>query len=165
MRDWLSFSQIGVARLLLRRLKKEMKIRIFNQGEEQILWSLLCGTVHKVNRKDYSQAQIEARAPSEWDFSQWKRRSEKTNPFAAEENGQLTGFAELEKNGHIDCFYCADNWQGNGAGGALLNVIELEASKQSFTGLFAEAGITAKGFFERKGFSVQRPKKVLSSSD
>ena len=137
-----------------------MKIRHYNQGEEQALWSLFYETVHKVNIQDYSQAQIEAWAPSDYDLLQWKSRLNKTNPLVAEKNGQLIGFAELEDNGHIDCFYCAHNWQGKGIGSALLRAIELEASKKGISRLFAEASITAKGFFENKGFSIDGEQTV-----
>ncbi|MDM8563687.1 GNAT family N-acetyltransferase [Candidatus Marithioploca araucensis] len=137
-----------------------MKNRRYHQGEEQALWSLFYNSVHKVNSKDYSQAQIEAWAPSEWDMPQWKNRLRRTNPFVAEENGQLLGFAELEHNGHIDCFYCAHNWQRKGVGSALLNAIEANASKQGIARLYAEASITAKGFFESKGFSIEGEQTV-----
>lgn len=131
-----------------------MKIRRYHLGEEHTLWLLLYNTVHKVNKRDYSQAQIEAWAPSTFDFPQWKKRLFKTNPFVAEQNGKLVGFSELDQNGHIDCFYCAHNWQGKGVGSSLLKTIEEEASKQSISCLYVEASITAKGFFETKGFSI-----------
>ena len=86
---------------------------------------------------------------------QWNDRLKKTNPFVAEEHGQLIGFAELEKTGHIDCFYSAHDWQGKGVGSALLRAIEREAINQGISRLFAEASITAKGFFENKGFTVE----------
>jgi putative acetyltransferase len=137
-----------------------MKIRRYKEGEEQTLWSLLYETVHKVNNRDYSQAQIEAWAPSQSDPSKWKDRLSRTNPFVAEENGELIGFAELEENGHIDCFYCAHNWQGKGVGRALLHAIEHEASKRGMSCLFAEASITAKGFFEKMGYSIKGEQTV-----
>lgn len=137
-----------------------MKIRRYKKGEEQTLWFLLCETVHKVNSKDYSQKQIEAWAPSKSDPFKWKDRLRETNPLVAEENGELIGFAELEENGHIDCFYCAHNWQGKGVGSALLHAIEQEASNHGISRLFAEASITAKGFFEKKGFSVEGEQTV-----
>lgn len=137
-----------------------MKVRRYTKGEEQVLWALLYDTVHKVNSKDYTLAQIEAWAPSQWDLSQWRNRLIKTNPFVAEENNQLVGFAELESNGHIDCFYCAHDRQGKGIGSALLKAIEHEATKLGISRLFAEASITAKGFFENKGFSVEGEQTV-----
>nr|WP_320048884.1 GNAT family N-acetyltransferase [uncultured Desulfuromonas sp.] len=137
-----------------------MKVRRYKEGEEQNLWSLLYETVHRVNCKDYSLAQLKAWAPAQMDLAQWKERLSQTNPFVAEENGQLIGFAELEEDGHIDCFYCAHNCQGQGVGTALLRAIEQEAAKLGISRLFAEASITAKGFFERHGFSVEAEQSV-----
>ena len=137
-----------------------MKIRRYKQGEEEALWSLLYGTVHKINIRDYSRSQIEAWAPAEYDRTQWKEQLKKTNPFVAEENGRIIGFAELEYNGHIDCFYCAHNWQGKGIGRTLLAAIEAEALRQGISRLYTEASITAKGFFERMGFTVERKQLV-----
>ena len=137
-----------------------MKVRRYRQGEERALWLLLYETVHKVNSKDYSQSQIEAWAPSNWNLSEWENRLNKTNPFVVEENGRAIGFAELEEDGHIDCFYCAHDRQGMGVGSLLLEAIELEASKRGTNRLFAEVSITAKGFFEKNGFSVEKEQVV-----
>jgi N-acetylglutamate synthase-like GNAT family acetyltransferase len=137
-----------------------MKVRRYNAGEEQVLWALLYDTVHKVNNKDYTQAQIEAWAPSQWDLSQWKIRLNNTNPLVAVENNQIVGFAELEPNGHIASFYCAHDWQGRGVGSALLEAIEQEAVKLGISRLFAEVSLTAKGFFDKKGFSVENEQTV-----
>jgi putative acetyltransferase len=137
-----------------------MKVRRYRKGEEQELWSLLYETVHKVNSKDYTQAQIEAWAPTQWDLPKWKKRLNKTNPFVAEKDNQIVGFAELEANGHIDCLYCAHNWQGKGVGSSLLQAIEHEALILGISRLFAEASLTARGFFEKKGFSVESEQTV-----
>ncbi len=137
-----------------------MKVRRYRKGEEQALWSLLYETVHKVNSKDYTPAQIEAWAPSQWSIPNWKKRLKKTNPYVAEKGKQIVGFAELEENGHIDCFYCAHTWQGKGVGSSLLRAIEREAFKLGISHLFAEASLTARGFFEKKGFSVEGEQTV-----
>jgi len=137
-----------------------MKIRLYKDGEEQILWFLLYDTVHKVNSKNYTQIQIDAWAPSQYNLVQWKERLNKARTFVAEENNRLVGFAMLEESGHIDCFYTAHDWQGKGVGSALLQSIEHEASQLDISQLFAEVSITAKSFFENKGFSVDREQTV-----
>ncbi|MHB1949598.1 MAG: GNAT family N-acetyltransferase [Gammaproteobacteria bacterium] len=38
---------------------------------------------------------------------------------------KIVGFAELEDNGHIDCFYCHHEYQGCGVGSALMREIEV----------------------------------------
>ncbi len=137
-----------------------MNIRRYQTGEEQTLWLLFYNTIHQVNCRDYSPAQIEAWAPSTIDPEQWRERLINTNPFIAEENGEIVGFAELEDNGHIDCFYCAYNWQGKGVGSSMLQTIEFEAAQRGITLLFTEASITAKEFFARKGFRVDKEQIV-----
>lgn len=138
-----------------------MNIRRYTKGEEQALWSLLYNTVHKVNSKDYTASQLEAWAPPQQDMRKWSERLSQTRPFVAEVNNRLLGFAELEDNGHIDCFYCAHDWQGKGVGSALLQAIEHEAGELGISRLFTDASITARGFFEHKGFTVDRKQTVL----
>ncbi len=116
--------------------------------------------MHNVNIKDYSQSQINAWAPENYDLKQWSERLSRTNPFVAESNGQLVGFAELESNGHIDGFYCDQHWQGKGVGSALLKTIEIEAKDIGLERLFLEASITAVNFFIAKGFTVEKEQFV-----
>ena len=65
------------------------------------------------------------------------------------------GFTELEENGHIDCLYCNHQWQGKGIGSSLLKTIEIVARRQGISRLFAEVSISACGFFQKMGFSVE----------
>lgn len=48
-------------------------------------------------------------------------------PIIATINNKVVGFAEFEGNGHIDCFYCHHEYQGCGAGSALMKEIENRA--------------------------------------
>lgn len=68
-----------------------MRIRRYHTSEEEALWSMLYNTVHNVNIKDYSQAQVNAWALDEWNMEQWKMRLAKTNPFVSEIDGQVVG--------------------------------------------------------------------------
>jgi putative acetyltransferase len=66
----------------------------------------------------------------------------------------------LEANGHIDCFYCHSKYQKKGIGSKLLSYIENTAKLQRIKRLYTEASITAKPFFEKKGFSVVTEQQV-----
>lgn len=69
---------------------------------------------------------------------------------------EILGFGELEASGHIDCFYCHRDHQGVGVGTALLAAIVAAAACLGVPKLFAEVSITARPFFERRGFRVVR---------
>jgi len=73
----------------------------------------------------------------------------------------IVGFAEFEKNGHIDCFYVHHEWQGKGVGSALIKAIDERAKKQNIPRIFAEVSITAKPFFSHKGFHLVKEQTVM----
>ena len=137
-----------------------MVIREFNVDDTEAIVHLFTETVRKINSRDYSKAQIEAWAPQNPDLHKWRNRLVKTITFVAEENGRVIGFAQLESNGHIDCFYIAHDFINKGVGSKLLLEIEERAKSLDITKLFTEASITAKPFFLSKGFKVVKEQLV-----
>ncbi len=113
-------------------------------------------TVHQVNIQDYSAEQLVAWAPSVYAPSYWQERFENMQVYIAEDLGQVVGFAELETNGHIDCFYVHHQRQRCGVGTRLMAQLELDARAQSIPRLFSEVSLTACPFFERQGFKIER---------
>ena len=101
------------------------------------------------------------------DYEKWQKRLEKRKPFVVIINHLIVGFAELEKDGHIDCFYVHNEYQGKGVGKALLGYILEVAIKNGIKILEVDASITAKQFFESFGFvqtsmnKVKRDNQVL----
>ena len=138
-----------------------MEIRRYHLGEEEEIWQLFYNTVHIVNQRDYTKEQIERWAPQNKDMKKWAERIKKKNPFVAVEGGEVLGFGELEKDGHIDCFYVHHNYQGKGVGSELYEAIEKEAIKQKMPCLFAEVSATAKGFFLAKNFKIKEEKNNI----
>ena len=133
-----------------------MIIREFEDEDTEGIVHLFTETVRKINSQDYSKEQIEAWAPQNPNLEKWRKRLAKTITFVAEENQKVIGFAQLENNGHIDCFYVAHDFINKGVGSKLLFEIEERAKALSITRLFTEASITAKPFFHKKGFKVIR---------
>lgn len=136
-------------------------IRNYRPSDGAKLMQLFYNTVHEVNIWDYSAEQVDAWAPKDMDKATWEKRFlDGRTTFVVEEQGQILGFAELESSGHIDCFYCHKECLGKGVGSMLLDSIESKAQNLRLSRLFTEASITAKPFFERKGFAVIKRQEV-----
>ncbi len=139
-----------------------INVREYRGRDATALADIYYNTIHRVNARDYSTAQINAWAPLEGrDHTEWKIRFTRTRPFVAESRGQIVGFAELERNGHIDCFYCHHGHQRKGVGSALMNKIVATAKDREVSKLYAEVSTTAKPFFDSFGFRVVRDENVV----
>jgi putative acetyltransferase len=137
-----------------------MKVRTYEIGDTQQIVKLFYDTVHEVNIRDYTKAQVDAWAPADMDLASWIKSLSSKFTFVAEEGQKITGFGELEANGHIDRFYCHKDFQGKGVGTQILEQIELQAKNLGIKQIFTEASITAKPFFESKGFIVVKQQEV-----
>lgn len=133
-----------------------MIIRRCRPGEEEALWRRYRDTTHIVNGRDYTPAQVEHWAPADKDMTAWTERIAVRNPFVAERDGEILGFAGLEADGHVDFFYVHHAHQREGVGTALQQAIEAEGARLGLTCLRAEVSTTARAFFERMGFQIVR---------
>ncbi|MCZ4282844.1 GNAT family N-acetyltransferase [Kiloniella laminariae] len=140
-----------------------MIIREFRQEEAETLFRLFRDTVRQVNIRDYSPAQIAAWTGGEFTPEGWLERTASYRIFVAEDKqdtGNIAGFAELDIDGHIDCFYVSHRHQGQGTGKLLMQKLEDEAVGQKLRRLYAEVSITARPFFEKLGFQVLAEQQV-----
>ena len=129
-------------------------LRPFQPADADALLALFRDTIRRVNCRDYNPEQIRAWASDEIDPVRWTSRF--TGRFApvAETDGRLIGFAELEADGHIDRFYVSADHQRQGVGRAMFEALLVEARRLRLGRLFTEASITARPFFESRGFAV-----------
>jgi putative acetyltransferase len=139
-----------------------IQIRKYAEKDASALASIYYNTIHIINAKDYSKEQLDAWAPiTSLNTKGWKKKWSKLNPFVATAEDNIVGFAEFEQNGHIDCFYCHHTWLGKGVGSALMHAIENEAKDKGINKIFAEVSITAKPFFETKGFKTIKEQTIV----
>jgi len=131
-----------------------MHIRKYQSGEELELWRLFYDSVRKVAIRDYTAEQVAAWAPDTMDEAHWRARIESNNPFVCEHEGQIVGYADLQPSGYIDHFFVHHQWQGQGVAKALFATIEADAKRQQLAELWANVSITARPFFESRGFLV-----------
>ncbi|QDU98206.1 GNAT family N-acetyltransferase [Lignipirellula cremea] len=141
--------------------------------EAEALWLLFYNTIHNVNRRDYSAEQTAAWAPAEMDPAAWRRRIAGMDPYvcldSAAANGSsgqspaIVGYAGMtatENAGYIDHFYVHHQWQGQGVGKLLYQQLEADAVRLQLSELTSDVSITARPFFESRGFQVVTPQQV-----
>jgi putative acetyltransferase len=133
-----------------------MRIRLVKRADVPEIARLYYETLHRVNARDYSPEQIAAWAPRVYPDAFWLRRFRRYRVFIAEDEGRVVGFAELAREGAIDCFYVHHAHQGKGVGAALMARGEREARRRGNTRLVADVSRTAEPFFRRLDFRVVR---------
>ena len=137
-----------------------MIVRLFQPKDTEQIAQIFHDTVRQINIKDYSLAQVKAWSPDNIYFRDWLAICSSRFTYVAEENKKIIGFGELETNGHIDCFYCHFQYQGQGVGTKIYRAIEAKAVELHLARLYTEASITAKPFFTKQGFSVIKEQQV-----
>lgn len=138
-----------------------MQIRSFQVQDAEAIAQLFHDTVREINCRDYSATQVKAWAPDNLYFRNWVEECASRITYVAELKGLILGFAELERSGHINCFYVHKDYQRCGVGKRLYQAIEAKAFDLGITNLTTEASITAKPFFQRVGFSVIKAQEVM----
>ena len=136
-------------------------LRAYRHEDADALAAIYYHTIHLVNTRDYTAEQVEAWAPIyTQDAKHWLPKWANQPPIVATHHEKVVGFAELERNGHIDCFYVHHEAQGLGVGSGLMAEIIKESEHAGVSRLFSEVSITAKPFFEHKGFKVVKEQTV-----
>jgi putative acetyltransferase len=135
-------------------MKATPSIRRYAPGEESTLFNVYYTAIHLVASRDYSPEQIKAWAPCDIDSNLWKERIHGINPFVAELDGEIVGYADLQARGYIDHFFVSGNHPRCGIGTALMNHLLQEARVAGLPELTSDVSHTAQPFYEKFGFAV-----------
>ncbi len=109
--------------------------------------------IREVAAKDYTDDQIDAWARVE-SHEGWARRRASRPTWVATIDGSPAGFSDLETNGHLDMMFVHPRYQGLGVASLLLRAVEAAARDQNLPRITTEASLTARPFFEKRGFEV-----------
>ncbi|MBO9192719.1 GNAT family N-acetyltransferase [Rhizobium sp. 16-449-1b] len=130
-----------------------LQVRRYTADDCDDTIAIFLAAIREVASRDYSPAEIEAWAKVE-DRAAWAERRSSRPTFVAEHAGRAIGFSDLEPDGHLDMMFVHPAHQGIGVASLLLSTVEEEARRQRIGRIFTEASLTARPFFERRGFSV-----------
>ncbi|EEL33193.1 GNAT family N-acetyltransferase [Bacillus toyonensis] len=134
-------------------------IRIFQKEDLEPVLQLFYETVHTVNARDYNELQLQAWAPKRLDRERWLQSLEKNICYVAEYRGVIVGFGDYNDEHYIDRLFTHKDYQGKGVASYILQKLEKEAVNLGHGDIYTEASITAKSFFERKGFICIKEQK------
>jgi len=129
-------------------------IRNFRDEDAPHLWQLFYHTIRIINRRDYSEAQVQAWASDEVDAKLWLQKMQAIQPFVAELDNQVVGYTDLQDDGLIDHFFCHHEQQGKGIGSALMRHVHSVASDRGIKSLHSHVSKSAKPFYMHFSFTV-----------
>lgn len=137
-----------------------MKVRSYQTADCAELAELFYETVHTVNANDYTKQQLAVWATGKIDIAAWDQSFTKHNTLVAQANNSIVGFGDMDHNGYLDRLYVHKDHQGEGVATAIVNELEQQAAKNGISIFTTHASITAKPFFERRGYHIVRENKV-----
>lgn len=137
-----------------------LHLRPFRNGDEAALRAVFYSSVHMLARRHYNAAQLAAWAPRLYDGAQWRERIRANQPFIAELDGRIAGYADLQASGYMDQFFVAGAYAGQGVGKALMAHIHHLAAGRGVNRLSADVSLTAELFFRKSGFTIQARQQV-----
>ncbi|MGL4337025.1 MAG: GNAT family N-acetyltransferase [Turicibacter sp.] len=137
-----------------------MIVRPYKSTDCSEVMALFYDTVHFVNIKDYTKAQVEVWAPVEMDKNKWNQSLLDHYTLVVEQNGHILGFCDLDQTGYLDRLYVYKDFQGLGIATTMLEKIESYARENKIEVITTHASITAKPFFEKKGYRMLKKQNV-----
>jgi GNAT superfamily N-acetyltransferase len=129
-------------------------IRIFRHGDHVAIAEIFTRAVHEIACEVYTREQCLAWSELEPNFEHWKRRCELKRPFVAITGEEISGFLELDPDGHIDCAYIHPKYQRQGIMTALVRHAIDTCLDFNIRRLYVDASICARPMFEKLGFRV-----------
>ena len=141
-------------------MKTDFTIRVAQQSDIVELKDLYKNTVLVINRHDYSQEEVEDWASCGDDLSNIEDMI-KTHYFIVAINQQLeiVGFSSITPQGYLHSMFVHKDFQGEGIATILLNEIEQYAITNGIIRITSEVSLTARPFFEKKGYIVEEEQK------
>ncbi|MDZ4992610.1 GNAT family N-acetyltransferase [Clostridium perfringens] len=137
-----------------------MYIRNYRPEDCKEITKLFYETVHTVNKKDYTESQLNVWATENIDLELWNKLFIKNFTLVVCIDDIIVGFGDISDTGYLDRLYVHKDYQHKGIATKIVNCLEKHVKKLGVNTINTEASITAKKFFESKGYIVIRSQLV-----
>jgi|SRR6185437_6160195 len=134
----------------------KLAMRPFLPADIPLLAEIFRASIVELTGDDYSEAQQNAWSAAADDEKQFGAKLAKQLTLIATLNGSAVGFITLEGADKIDMLYVHPAAAKQGVGAMLADAAEKIAASRGVTKLAADASDSARGFFEKRGYTAQQ---------
>lgn len=149
---------------IIRRLELAVTFRSATVSDIPEMKALFCDTVLNVNARDYTLEEVADWAscgnrPGHWE----KLLATLHFIVTCDAEGCIVGFSSIRNDGYLHSMFIHKDHQGEGIATALLQRIEAYATEHGIREITSEVSITARPFFERKGYVVEQEQRARAN--
>lgn len=135
-----------------------MQLREYMSIDCEQIAELFYQTVHSVNAKDYTKEQLNVWVTGNVNLNEWNKSFLKHFTIVAIKNEIIVGFGDIDKTGYLDRLYVHKDFQRQGIASAICDELERAVNGEK---VITNASITAKPFFEQRGYKVVKKQQVI----
>lgn len=136
----------------------DVKLRDYESQDVGELADLFYDTVHRVNAEDYTPEELDAWASGQVDLACWDASFRAHDTLVAVEDGRIVGFGDMDETGYLDRLFVRWDRQGQGIAKAIVALLEQRSGLRAFR---VHASLTARPFFEGRGYRVVRQQQAV----
>ena len=142
----------------------KLGLRPFLPDDAPLLREVFRDSIEELTADDYTAAQQEAWASVADNVSEFGKKLAGQLTLVATLEGSPVGFASLEGKDKIDMLYVHPAAAGQGVGATLVDALEKLAGGRGVVKLVVDASDSARGFFEKRGYTAQQ-RNTISVGD
>ncbi|MDD7388557.1 MAG: GNAT family N-acetyltransferase [Lachnospiraceae bacterium] len=137
-----------------------MQLRGYKTSDCEKLAELFFNSVHSINAKDYTEEQLNVWATGKVDLQEWDKSFQEHKTIVAVEGGEIIGFGDMDNTGYLDRLFVHKDHQREGIASAICDKLEYSVNGKRIS---THASITAKPFFEKRGYFAVIEQQVVRS--
>lgn len=137
-----------------------MKIQQARQEHLEAILNLFRDTIMEVNSRDYNEKERIAWAAGAEDTKRWAAKINTQYFVFVEMAGKMAGFSSIDPKGYLDTMFVDKSCQNMGVASFLYAEMERRAIEQQNEVITSDISITARPFFESRGFKVLKEQRV-----
>lgn len=144
--------------------RKWYKLRPLGEKDILEMQALFSNTVLNINIKDYTEEEVKDWSSCGNDLEHWKELLSCNHYIGAfDEKNNMIGFSSMNEEGYLHSMFVHKDWQDKGVATQLLTEVERIARELQVSEITSEVSLTAKPFFEKKGYKTIKSQKCKAN--